>query len=243
MKKNWIYLAVFIFWVHFCACVSAPKMTNSTSENNHVSVPSHPPVQEKLPVSEMYEPPKPYEGSLWTDSGMNLFGDNRAVKVGDLVTVRISENPKAKLHAKTDTNRESTITGSANFLGYMEALKQKNKNFNPTSLINTSFKPEFVGEGTNDRDGNMTAYVTARVIRVLPNGNLYIKGRREIKVDMETQYIVLSGIVRPEDIDLNNEIQSTYISDAKIEYSGRGVIAERQRPGWMMRLLDTAWPF
>jgi len=241
MRKNILFLIIGTFFL-FCACASNQPINKSAQKESNISQ-AYPPVQEKLPVEEMYQPPKPYEGSLWTDSGMNLFGDNRAVKVGDLVTVRISENPKAQLHAKTDTNRESKIAGSASFLGYLEALKQKNKNLDPTNLISTNFKPEFVGEGTNDRDGNMTAYITARVIRVLPNGNLFISGRREITVDHETQYITISGIVRPEDIDLNNEVQSTYVSDAKIEYSGRGVIAERQRPGWMMRLLDTAWPF
>jgi len=242
MKKNMMNLTVFLLITILCACVTGPKIKEAPP-NKSITAPSYPPVQEKLPAADLFQPPKPYEGSLWTDSGMNLFGDNRAVKVGDLVTVRISENPKAQLHAKTDTNRESKISGSANFLGYLNALKQKNKNLDPTNLISTNFKPEFVGEGTNDRDGNMTAYITARVIRVLPNGYLYISGRREITVDHETQFITISGIVRPEDIDLNNEVQSTYVSDAKIEYSGRGAIAERQRPGWMMRLLDTAWPF
>jgi len=239
MKKILLIVAVALM---FFACATNNKAKNSSGNASMTDSP-YPPVQEKLPIQEMYQPPKPYEGSLWTDSGMNLFGDNRAVKVGDLVTVRISENPKAQLHAKTDTNRESKISGSANFLGYLEALKAKNKNLNPASLISTNYKPEFVGEGTSDRDGNMTAYVTARVIRVLPNGNLYISGRREITVDNETQNITISGIVRPEDIDLNNEVQSTYISDAKIEYSGKGIITDQQRPGWMMRLLDSAWPF
>jgi len=240
--KKYIIFPVITSLVLFCACASDKSIKNSNQNETNLSQ-GYPPVQEKLPIEEMYTPPKPYEGSLWTDSGMNLFGDNRAVKVGDLVTVRISENPKAQLHAKTDTNRESKISGGVNFFGYLEALKEKNKNLNPASLISTNFKPEFVGEGTNDRDGNMTAYITARVIRVLPNGNLFISGKREITVNHETQYITLSGIIRPEDIDLNNEVQSTYISDAKIEYSGRGVIADRQKPGWMMRLLDTVWPF
>jgi flagellar L-ring protein precursor FlgH len=243
MMRKIVYSLIIGTLFLLCACASNQPVKNTAqNESTDISQP-YPPIQEKLPIEEMYQPPKPYEGSLWTDSGMNLFGDNRAVKVGDLVTVRISENPKAQLHAKTDTNRESKIAGSANFLGYLEALKAKNKNLNPANLISTNFKPEFVGEGTNDRDGNMTAYITARVIRVLPNGNLFISGRREITVDHETQFITISGIVRPEDIDLNNEVQSTYVSDAKIEYSGRGVIAERQRPGWMMRLMDNVWPF
>ena len=195
-----------------------------------------------------YKPPQPSEGSLWTDNSQNLFIDRKARMVGDLITVRISENKKAKLHAKTDTNRDSSITANADFFGYLKALERANNTdiltrLNRQSLINTSFKPTFVGEGTNDRDGTITAYITATVINVFPNGNLYITGKREIKVNNETEFIYVSGIVRQDDIDLNNEVQSTFIADAKIEYSGKGVIADKQKPGWMMRILDNTWPF
>ncbi len=197
------------------------------------------------PQFETFEVPLPSEGSLWTDAGSTkLFGDMRASQIGDLVTVRISEKPRGALSAKTETSRDSSIdAGIDDFLGYMKALQAKNPNFDRQSMLKANFKPSFVGEGKNNRDGELEAYVTARVVQVLPNANLRIFGKQEIRVNNETQYITLSGIIRPEDIDTNNEIQSAYVADARIAYSGKGVIADKQRPGWLMRVADQVWPF
>lgn len=186
----------------------------------------------------------PEEGSLWTEgSSRGLFGDTRARQVGDLVTVRISEKPTGKLSAKTQTSRDSSISaGIPNLLGVMETYGN-NHGPDQDSLFKANFKPSFKGEGSNSRDGELDAYITARVIQVLSNGNLRILGRQEIQVNSETQYITVSGIIRPEDINTDNEVQSTYIADARIEYSGRGAIADKQRPGWLMRALDRIWPF
>jgi flagellar L-ring protein precursor FlgH len=81
------------------------------------------------------------------------------------------------------------------------------------------------------------------VIKVFPNGNLLINGKREIKVNNEAQYIALSGIVRPEDITSTNEVSSTYVADAQIYYSGVGPVADKQKPGWMGKVVDHVWPF
>ncbi|NVM21133.1 MAG: flagellar basal body L-ring protein FlgH [Desulfobacterales bacterium] len=188
------------------------------------------------PVFETFERPAPAEGSLWANAGnTRLFVDMRAREVGDLVTVRISEKPTGKLYAETQTSRDSSVeAGVTDFFG---------KNRDPSSLFNANFKPSFKGQGTNNREGELEAYVTARVIQALPSGNLRILGRQEIKVNNETQHITISGIIRCEDIDTNNEIQSTYVADARIEYSGKGVIADKQRPGWLGRTLDYLWPF
>ncbi len=197
------------------------------------------------PRFETFELPLPSEGSLWTDAGSTkLFGDMRASQIGDLVTVRISEKPTGELSAKTETSRDSSMeAGIDDLLGYMKALEGKNSRLDRKSLFKASFKPSFIGEGRNNREGELEAYVTARVVQVLPNGNLRILGKQEIRVNNETQYITLSGIIRPEDIDTNNEIQSAYVADARIAYSGKGVIADKQRPGWLMRVVDNAWPF
>ena len=80
-------------------------------------------------------------------------------------------------------------------------------------------------------------------MQVRPNGNLFIKGTREIKVNSETQYIILSGLIRPEDISPGNTILSSYIGNAKIEYSGDGSISDKQKPGWLTRIVDFIWPF
>ena len=206
------------------------------------------------PHLEAYPVPEPCEGSLWADSGSTkLFMDMRAREVGDLITVTISETPTAKLDANTKTSRDSSIeAGITNLLGYMKALEAKNKMGVPdtstsrldrTSMFKANFKPSFDGKGSSDRSGSVIASITARVVQVLPNANLRITGRREIRVNNETQYITISGIIRPEDISQDNVIQSTYIADARIEYSGKGVIADKQKPGWLMRILDNIWPF
>ncbi|MFH1076560.1 MAG: flagellar basal body L-ring protein FlgH [Pseudomonadota bacterium] len=199
----------------------------------------------------VYEEPKPEEGSLWVDSGSKLFVDMRARRIGDIVTVRISESPSAKLNATTKTSRDSSIeAGITDLLGYTKALEEKNKisggsdsRLDRNSMFKASYNPKFQGEGSSLRDGSVVAYVAARVIRLFPNGNLYVEGKREIRVNNETQYINLSGIIRPEDIGPDNSVSSTYIADARIEYSGSGIIADRQRPGWLMRALDYVWPF
>jgi len=188
--------------------------------------------------------PVPSEGALWADgSSRGLFSDMRAMQIGDLVTIRISEKPKGALSAKTQTSRDSSIdAGIPNLLGIMETYG-KNHGLDPENMFNANLGNSFKGDGSNSRDGELDAYVTARVIQVLSNGNLRILGRQEIKVNTETQHITVSGIIRPEDITTNNEVQSTYIADARIEYGGQGSIADKQEPGWLMRALDKVWPF
>jgi flagellar L-ring protein precursor FlgH len=193
---------------------------------------------------ETLEAPVPSEGALWADgSSRGLFVDMRAMQVGDLVTIRISEKPKGQLSAKTETSRDSSIdAGMPNLLGIMETYG-KNHSLDPAHMFKANMGNSFKGDGSNSRDGELDAYITARVIQVLSNGNLRIVGRQEIRVNTETQHITVSGIIRPEDINTNNEVQSTYIADARIEYSGQGAIADKQKPGWLMRALDHVWPF
>ena len=115
--------------------------------------------------------------------------------------------------------------------------------FNPFAQVKSELNSDFDGSGTTQRSGDLTAFITTKVIEVLPNGNLKIEGTREVKVNNEKQLIILSGIIRPRDISPGNIILSTYVADAKIEYSGSGVIHDRQRPGWMTRIIDIVWPF
>ena len=89
----------------------------------------------------------------------------------------------------------------------------------------------------------MTAYLTARVVQVFPNGQMVVRGAREVQVNNETQYIFVQGVIRPEDVSSNNIILSTYIADARIELTGYGAVSDKQRPGWGTRVLDWVWPF
>ena len=189
------------------------------------------------------------EGSLWSEiEAVSLYPDRRAGRIGDIVKVRIVEDPEAELNANTQTSRSSSVDAAQlKFLGYMKALADSNSRLaqDPGSddLILSKLGTTFDGSGTSDRDGHVKAYVAAVVEQVFPNGNLLISGRREIQVNHETQYVAISGVIRAEDIDQYNEISSSYVANAKITYSGAGPIADKQKPGWLMRTLEHVCPF
>jgi flagellar L-ring protein precursor FlgH len=179
------------------------------------------------------------EGSLWTvdQSRTFFFQDTKASHVGDIVTVRIVENAKGSKDAQTKSGRSSTIGASTSaFLGIPNSTTQKLQ-------ADATFSDDFDGSGSTSRSGALTADITAVVTAVFPNGNLAIEGKREVLINSEKELISLAGVIRPEDIGPRNTILSTFIADAKIEYTGRGVLNDKQRPGWLIRILDWIWPF
>jgi len=236
-RRQW-FLVLWTIALVCCGCVT----TQSALERS--GAPSPPPQADMLRQS-MVSPAGP--GIVPQSQGLWLFPDLRARHVGDIVTVNIVEVAKASKLATTKTSRQSELDyGIPQFFGYQEYVKKKAKEsayFDPNHLITAFTKNDFDGSGATARDETMTASMSARVMEVLPNGNLVIRGSRQVRVNLEDQVIVLSGIIRPEDISTNNTILSSYVADAKIEYYGSGVVSEKQRPGWMARLLDYVWPF
>ncbi len=115
--------------------------------------------------------------------------------------------------------------------------------FNSAMGIDASYQSSFSGTGATARNESMTAKMSARVIQVLPDGNLVIRGSQEILVNNEKQYITVQGVVRPADIGADNTVLSTYMADSRIDYSGQGDLSRKQREGWLSRLLDVVWPF
>ena len=198
-----------------------------------------------------YQPPYKSEGSLWSETeGVTFFSDSRARQVGDIVIVRIVEDPEAKLNANTSTSRTSGIDASKlEVLSVLKNLSAKNKWLGlpatpaTEDLMLASLGMKFDGKGSSDRDGHVKAYVSAVVVKVFPNGNLLVNGKREIRVNNETEYITLSGIIRVGDISPSNEISSAYVADARIAYSGTGPVGDKQKPGWLMGAIDYVWPF
>ena len=195
-------------------------------------------------------------GSLWQarSSFNGLFIDTKARNMGDIVTVKIEEYAKATNKANTETERTSGLEAGIEKLFGIEDWWQdeilpdvngkwpKIDPFGKPS-VKGYLKSEFEGDGETSRSGNLEAFITCRVVDVMANGNLKIVGTREVMVNHENQLIILSGIIRPRDISDTNVILSTFISDAKIAYSGSGVIDDRQRPGWLANLLNNVWPF
>ena len=188
----------------------------------------------------------PANGSLWHDDAalVSLFADQKARDVGDIITIKIIESSKASNKASTDTDRSSSLSASVDaFFNAEKRFPADQPFFNPFSKVAGGISSEFEGAGTTNRSGDLDAYITALVTGVLPNGNLVVTGSREVLVNNENQIIQLTGVVRPRDINADNLVLSTYVADARIAYSGSGVVDDRQRPGWLTNVLMTVWPF
>jgi flagellar L-ring protein precursor FlgH len=183
-------------------------------------------------------------GSIWQASSSGMTEDFKARLKGDIVTIVISETSSASKQASTATERKSAIeAGIPNFFG-LEGKPLITRSFSDLSkLINASGNSSFDGTGSTTRQENLSATITAKVIEVMPNGNLLIEGRRNIKVNNEDQEILLEGVVRQRDIGADNRVNSIYVADARISYSGKGIISDRQGPGWLMNIVDKIWPF
>ena len=110
-------------------------------------------------------------------------------------------------------------------------------------LLGTSTEKSFDGKASTTRANKVTATVAARVVNVMPDGLLQVEGARETRVNNETQYLVVSGLIRSRDVASDNSIMSTQMADAQISYYGKGVVADKQKPGWFTRLMDHVWPF
>ncbi len=226
-------LIAFMVFVVLSGCSTTPEVKKIDTSH----IPVHTP------------PPPESPGSIWPGetSRNNFFQDLRARNVGDTLTVIISEKTSAIKEATTSTSRSSSNDiALKKFLGLplnfgMRDFLGQGQPFSPE--IQSDYESEFEGSGKTKRSGELSATITVRVVDVLPNGNLVVEGKKDTIVNNEHQYIILSGIVRPDDISEDNTVVSTYVADARIEYSGKGDIAMEQRPGWMRRVLNRVWPF
>lgn len=184
------------------------------------------------------------EGSIYSEKSKNIYQDTRARNIGDILMVKIVETSSGNKKAETTTTRDSTISGGLSSLFGYEKLFSGTGNHTPSpTSISATLSKDFTGTGETKRDSTVTATLSARVVDITMDGNLMVRGYREVRVNNETQHIILSGIVRPEDISADNSVLSSYIADARIEYNGSGVISNKQQPGWLANLLDVAWPF
>jgi flagellar L-ring protein precursor FlgH len=166
-----------------------------------------------------------------------MCADVKARNVGDIVTINVVESATASENATTKTSRDSNL--AASWTGVLQKLSGDWVG----GEVKAGFENNFDGKGETTRSSQLATYITAQVIQVLPNGYLAIHGHRQVRVNNENQVINVQGVIRTEDINASNIILSTYISDAKIELIGHGVVSDKQRPGWLARVLDWVWPF
>jgi flagellar L-ring protein precursor FlgH len=165
-----------------------------------------------------------------------LFADLRARRVNDLVTVRVVENISASGSAESALDKNSSGSASVTKLF---GLDTKFPGFlDPTSLAAMGANSTFSGSGSTNRNGSLTAVITTRVVEVLPNNDLVLEGIREVDINGDRQFIVLSGIVRAADIGPGNVVPSTAVGQMQIRYFGKGLIKDNLKPGWLVRILN-----
>lgn len=203
-------------------------------------------VRPEIP-STIPEPTRqPAPGSIWrgeTDKNM-LFIDKKARYVNDIVTILVAESVQGQNKAATGTSRDSSASASIDaFLGIENSIINNNSSMGGQIALGGKSANALKGAGDTSRNTTLVARISARVVRVLDNGNLIVEGRRQVTVNAEDQYLMISGIVRPQDITADNTVASQYISDARIVYTGEGVVNDKMRPGWMTRVVDWVWPF
>lgn len=169
-----------------------------------------------------------------------IFEDMKARRVGDILTIVLSEKTNAKKQASTSTKKDNTVDlGTPTVFGSPITFKGRN-----ILGANIGTAQEFSGEGDSVQSNALDGVISVTVASVYPNGNLFVKGQKRILLNQGDEYIQISGIVRPRDIGLDNTVSSTLLADARIIYSGEGAISDSNRMGWLARFFNGRyWPF
>ena len=198
-----------------------------------------------------YTTVEPVGGSIYRASrDVRLFEDVKARRIGDVITVLLQESTSASKSAKTSTDKEQDTTiANPTFFGAspqfnLPGLIPLDSNRDNTLEQDLQASRTFEGEGDSSQSNSLSGAITVTISDVLPNGNLVVRGEKWLTLNQGEEFIQISGIVRPQDIGTNNTILSTQIGDARITYSGKGVLAESNKMGWLARFFNhPIWPF
>jgi flagellar L-ring protein FlgH len=183
--------------------------------------------------------------SLWASNRKSFFKDQRANKVGDILTVVINIEDEAEMENETERSRTNTEGAGLNsLLGYEASLDRiLPEAIDNASLIDAETSSLSNGAGSIEREETITIELAALITQVLPNGNLVIHGRQEARVNFEKRILMIDGVIRPEDISINNTINSNQIAEARIQYGGEGHLTDVQQPRYGQQLYDIIFPF
>ncbi len=211
-----------------------------TSIDNPTAQPGYKPVQMPMPKPQpaSYSP-----NSLWRNGSRAFFKDQRASQVGDILTVTVNFTDKAAIANETQRSRENKEdSGITDFAG-SKLLSGSAAKVLPGRVLTADSTASSDGKGSVNRQEALQTNVAAVVTQVLPNGNLVVEGKQEIRVNFEIRELIVAGIVRPEDIQSDNTIDSSKIAEARIAYGGRGQITDVQQPRYGQQVLDVLLPF
>ena len=214
-----------------------PKLTEI---ENPTAQPGYKPVQMPMPKPEQAS----YNAnSLWRNGSRAFFRDQRASRIGDLLTVTVNITDKANIANETQRSRSSKEdSGITDFVG-SKTLGVQAQKILPGRILTADSTASTDGKGSVTRQEALQTSVAAVVTQVLPNGNLVVEGKQEIRVNFEIRELIVAGIVRPEDIQSDNTIDSSKIAQARIAYGGRGQITDVQQPRYGQQVTDILLPF
>lgn len=229
------------------ACNTADRLSQIGAQpalsaiEDPTSQPGYKPV--RMPMPDV-QPVSYAPNSLWRTGSRAFFKDQRAARIGDLVTVKVNVTDRANLNNETKRSRSNSEGfGLPNAFGFEKSAGVAAAGIAADKLLNATSNTSSDGAGSVQRAETVTTSVAAVVTQVLPNGNLVVEGKQEIRVNFEVRELIVAGVVRPEDIESDNTIDSAKIAQARIAYGGRGQITDVQQPRYGQQVIDVLLPF
>jgi flagellar L-ring protein precursor FlgH len=220
-------------------CLSFVLLSGCESTNSYQPLPNDPfyaPILPDIPRQKVIE-----DGSIFqSDMANNLFSDVKARRVGDIITVNLRENTRATKSASTSTSKETEVAVNPIIGLGGNALNIGNESIQ----LGIDTTNGFEGDSSANQSNNLTGSISVTVVQVLDNQNLLVRGEKWLTLNNGDEYIRLTGVVRPADVSPTNEIQSTKIANARIQYSGTGSFDTGQQEGWLSGFFSSEyWPF
>jgi flagellar L-ring protein precursor FlgH len=184
----------------------------------------------------------PRNGSLYQSGAMDLFNDIKARRIGDIITVNLQEKMNAQKKAAANEKKSTVSSHKApTLLGGTVGLAAGGVNFLGDTSIDSN--DTFKGQGDASQSNSLTGSISVTVVEVIPNGNLVVRGEKWVTINQGEEVIRFAGIVRPADVAPDNSIPSTKVADARIIYSGDGLVNEATQKGWLSRFFSNYWPW
>lgn len=247
-KRRYHFLALIFCTVILTGCNALNRISGLGKEpeftaiQNPTTKPDYKPISMPMPppVLAVHNP-----NSLWRKGSRAFFKDQRASQVGDIVSVTIAVDDQADIENETTRTRTTDEDADAiALLGYQGALNAiLPEAVNPNSLLDINSTTTNTGTGTIERNEQITLQVAAIVTQVLPNGNLVLHGRQEMRVNFEVREIQIAGVIRPQDITSENTVTHQQIAELRVAYGGRGQISDFQQPRYGTQIIDILFPF
>lgn len=240
-------VAMCLITASLSACGAGDRLKNIgkppalSAIENPTAAAGYRPVQMPMPApqQEVFS-----DNSLWRTGSRSFFKDQRARRRGDILTVLVEVTDSAELENNTQRSRSATEDlGTTGSVGAKALELIGAENATASALVDMQSSNNSEGKGSIARRETLTTKVAAVVTQILPNNNLVIEGRQEIRVNFEVRELIVAGIVRPEDIAADNTISSSKIAEARISYGGRGQISDMQQPRYGQQVLDVLLPF